>query len=119
MFASSYVVGGTTINFGAVVTGHQDKGGAMRELTITCHFLNEGDWNNFRQQVNWDMEVVPMPWGNTVEILVKGGPGSGTLTIPGLTPSSYTAWLESCTRTWLNGRTGQSTGTAHFFLNAS
>jgi hypothetical protein len=119
MFRSSFTVGPTTVNFGAIVNNHEDKAGPLRELTVDIHTATEIDWNNFRQFQNWDLEVVPMPWGNTVEVLVKGGPGSGTLVIPGLNPTTYTAWLVETSRTWTNSITGHSVGKARFILNAN
>jgi len=119
MFASSFTVGAVVVNFGALVMQHEDKGGALRELTLNCHWASEADWNNFRQQINWNIEMIPMPWGTTVEVLIKGGPGAGTLVVPGLTPNSYTAWLTECSRTWYNGITGHSTGKSHFILQAN
>lgn len=118
-FASSFAIGTATVNFGAVVMGHEDRAGALRELSCSCHFASEADWNTFRTFLNWNLEVVPMPWGTTVEVLVKGGPGSGTLTISALTPPSYTAWMSELTRTWRNVNTGHSTGKAKFILNAT
>lgn len=119
MFASTFTVGTTAIQFGAMVVGHEDKAGPLRELMVNVHFATEADWNNFRQQQNWNLEVVPMPWGNTVEVLIKGGPGSGTLVIPGLTPNTYTAWLTDVSRTWYNNVIGHSTGKARFILQAN
>ena len=118
-FRSTYVVGAITVPLGIQVNNHTDKAGALRELQCSITLHTEADWANLRTLINYDIEVIPMPWGNTVEVLVKGGPGSGTLTIPGfgVAPFIYTAWLAEATRDWTNSISGISTGKAKFIFN--
>lgn len=120
MFRSTFVVGATTVPLGVLINDHNDIAGALRELQCNFHLGSEADWLNFRSLVNWNLEVVPMPWGNTVDVLVKGGPGSGTLTIPGfgVTPFIYTAWLTEASSNWNNSLSGHRTGKAKFIFNS-
>jgi|SRR5688572_3861708 len=118
---ATFVVGVTTASFGAMIEGHEDKGGggsALREIECDVHFSSEVQFNTLRDISNWDVEVIPIPWGNTIEILVRGGAGVGTLTINGLTPPSYTAYLVSVSRHKML-RGGHSIGRAHWIIESA
>src|SRR5712664_993049 len=94
---ATYTVGTTVATFGALIE-HDDTAGAIRTLSLGVHFNTAADWDTLRSLINWDMQVIPMPWGNTVEVLVKGGPGSGTLVIAGLSLVNFTAYLSEASR---------------------
>jgi hypothetical protein len=104
------------VMFGAQVMDHEDKAGALREMTFGVNVPDENTWNVFRTLICYNLQQIPMPWGNTVEVQVVGGPGSGTLTIPGLTPTSYVAYLTALSRTWTNSISGISVGKATFLF---
>lgn len=112
---ANFTVGTISVDFGAMILGHQDLGGPIREFVCGTHFAAEADWELFRSLQNWLSELKPMPWGNTVEVILKGGPGVGTLTILGLAVPVHQAYLIEASRTGvlLNGH---STGTAKFWF---
>lgn len=111
---ATFVIGATTATFGATIGDHEDKGGAVREFRCGANFATEAEWNNLRSLLNWKVDVVPMPWGTTVDVVVQGGPGAGTLTIPGL--GTFTAYLiEASRQRVLRGR---SLGRATFLITA-
>lgn len=113
---ATFVIGVTTCTFGATIAEHEDRGGAVREFRCGTNFASEAEWNNLRSLQNWKVDVVPIPWGNTAEVVVQGGPGAGVLTIAGLTPFS-SAYLTEATRSRVlpNGR---SLGRATFLITA-
>lgn len=116
MANSTFVIGATTATFRALIADHEDKGGAIREFRCGVDFASETEWNNLRSLQNWKIDVVPIPWGNTAEVVVQGGPGAGTLTIPGFA-APFTAYLTEATRQRIlpNGR---SFGRATFLITA-
>lgn len=112
---STFSIGASSVPFGALVQGYTDKAGAVRELSCGVHFGQALDWDTFRGMVNWDFQVIPMPWGFTVEVLIKGGPGIGVLTIPGLSTPSFNAYLVEATITTTLPN-GHKIGNARFII---
>lgn len=112
---ATFVVGITTATFGATIAEHEDTGGAVRQFRCGTHFATELEWTNLRGLLNWKVDVVPIPWGSTAEVVVSGGPGAGTLTIAGL--GAFTAYLTEATRQRIL-RGGRSLGRATFLITA-
>jgi len=112
---ATFVIGATTATFGALIGDHEDKGGAVREIRCGTRFDSEAEWNNLRSLQCWKVDVVPMPWGQTVDIVVQGGLGAGALTIAGL--GTFTAYLTEAIRQRVLP-SGRSLGHATFLISA-
>jgi hypothetical protein len=87
-------------SFKALIDGHEDKGGPVRQFTCNCYFEGEAAWITLRNGLSFGVEVIPMPWGSTVDVVYKGGAGLGTLVfLGGIYPLSYQAYLIEAVKT--------------------
>jgi hypothetical protein len=89
--------------FGTLINGVSDKQGSVRQLDVNLYFGTIAAFELILPMVSYDVTVTPIPWAPvgslTVEVISKGGPGVGTLVIPGFGSAlSYAAYLTSVER---------------------